>query len=633
MSVEAQKETLGFQTEVTQLLHLMINALYSNKEIFLRELISNASDAADKLRFEALANASLYEGQSDLNIHIDFDKEAKTITIKDNGIGMSRDDVIAHLGTIAKSGTKEFLANLSGDKAKDSQLIGQFGVGFYSAFIVASSVTVETRKAGLGAELGVRWVSEGKGEYSIETIEKADRGTTIILTLKDDADEFLDGFRLRNIVTKYSDHIGLPILMKKDLTDEEKKEGKEAEWEEVNKATALWTLPKSEIKEDEYKEFYKHVSHDFQDPLVWSHNKVEGKLDYTSLLYIPTNAPYDLYNRDQPRGLKLYVQRVFIMDNVEQFLPMYLRFVKGVLDSKDLPLNISREILQGNKTIESIKAALTKRVLSMLSKLAENDPEKYQTFWDAFGKVLKEGPAEDFANREKIAKLFRFSTSRLDAKEETVSLDEYIKGMQEGQDKIYYVTADGFDAARNSPLLEIFRKKRIEVLLLKDRVDEWLVSHLDEYDGKKLTSISRGDLDLGEMENEEEKQEQKEAESNFESMIEQVKNVLAAQVKDVRLTHRLTTSPACIVADESDMNANMARIMQSLGQPVPETKPILELNPKHTLIEKLKDVQDDERFAEWSRILFDQAVLSEGGALENPAQFVRRLNKLLLELM
>lgn len=639
MTVEAQKETLGFQTEVTQLLDLMINSLYSNKEIFLRELVSNASDAADKLRFEALGDPALLENSPELNIHISFDKDAKTVTIADNGIGMSREEVIEHLGTIAKSGTSDFLKNLTGDQAKDSQLIGQFGVGFYSAFIVADKVTVKTRRAGLTAEHGVQWVSKGKGEYSIENIEKANRGTEIILHLKADEDEFLSDWRLRSVITKYSDHIGLPILMEKlpetgDNAEgqEEKAEDKAPEWETINKATALWTLPKSEVKEEEYKEFYKHIAHDFQDPLTWAHNRVEGKLEYTSLLYIPSHAPFDLYNRDTPRGLKLYVQRVFIMDNVEQFLPMYLRFIKGVLDSKDLPLNISREILQGNKAVDSMRAALTKRVLSLLEKLAKNKPEEYSNFWKQFGMVLKEGPAEDFANKEKIAKLFRFSTTLFDSEEETVSLDDYIGRMQEKQDKIYYVTADSYIAAKNSPHLEIFRKKGIEVILLKDRVDEWLVSHLTEYAEKKLVSVARGDLDLGDMENEQEKQQQEKAETEYESVLKQVKEVLSERVKEVRLTHRLTSSPACIVADENDMNANMQRIMESLGQSVPEAQPIFELNPEHAIVERLRNEADEDRFAEWTNILFDQAILAEGGHLKNPAEFVQRLNKLLLEL-
>src|SRR3990167_1429715 len=635
MTVVAQKETMGFQTEVTQLLHLMINSLYSNKEIFLRELISNASDAADKLRFEALRDAALYENDPTLNIHVSYDKEAKTITICDNGIGMTRDEVVNNLGTIAKSGTRDFLAQLSSNQVKDAKLIGQFGVGFYSAFIVADKVIVRTRKAGLTAEHGVVWESDGKGQFSVENIEKTGRGTEVILYLKNDEQEFLDDWRVRSIITKYSDHIDLPILMlKAPLADKEdkKEEEKKPEWETVNKATALWTLPKSKIKDEEYKEFYKHIAHDFQDPLVWAHNKVEGNLEYTSLLYIPARAPFDLYNREQPRGLKLYVQRIFIMDNVEQFLPLYLRFVKGVIDSRDLPLNISREILQGNKTIESIRLALTKRVLEMLEKLAYDHPDKYKDFWKEFGKVLKEGPAEDFTNKEKIAKLFRFATTHADSSDENVSLDEYISRMKDKQDKIYYVTADSYEAARNSPHLEIFRKKDIEVLLLKDRVDEWLVSHLSEYSDKKIVSVARGDLNLGELEDQAEKEQHKQAENEFETVIKQVEEVLGDKVQEVRLTYRLTTSPACIVADEYDMNVNMQRIMESLGQPVPEAKPIFELNPEHAIILRLKSEQNDKRFAELTQILFDQAVLAEGGHLKNPAEFVQRLNKLLLEL-
>jgi molecular chaperone HtpG len=649
MSVEAQKETLGFQTEVTQLLNLMINSLYSNKEIFLRELVSNASDAADKLRFAAISDAALLEKDPNLNIKVTFDKDAKTITINDNGIGMSREDVINHLGTIAKSGTKEFLSQLSGDQSKDSKLIGQFGVGFYSAFIVADKVTVKTRKAGLTSEHGVLWESAGKGDYSIENIEKADRGTEITLHLKADETDFLDRFKLRGIITKYSDHVELPILMEKepvpesdedkDNADKDEKKPKKAakkadapEFETVNRATALWALPKSKIKSGEYKELYKHISHDFQEPLTWAHNKVEGKLEYTSLLYIPSQAPFDLYNRDQQHGLKLYVQRVFIMDNVEQFLPMYMRFVKGILDSNDLPLNISREILQGDKTIDNIRAALTKRVLGMLEKMAKDDSEKYNTFWKQFGAVMKEGPAEDFNNREAIAKLLRFATSLTDSEDQNVSLDEYVSRMQEGQDKIYYVSAESFAAAKNSPHLEIFRKKGIEVILLSERVDEWLVGHLTEYQEKKLISVARGDLDLGDMEDEAEKAEHEKQDANFESMVKQVKDVLGEKVKDVKLTHRLTSSPACIVADDTDMNANMQRIMASLGQEVPESKPVFELNPEHAIVERLKAEQDDDRFNEWTHILFDQAVLAEGGQLKNPAEFVQRLNRLLLEL-
>jgi len=639
MTVTAQKETLGFQTEVGRLLDLVAKSLYSNKEIFLRELVSNASDAADKLRYEGLNDSALYEQDPDLKIWIDFDKDAKTVTIRDNGIGMNREEVINHLGTIAKSGTRDFLTALSKQDAKDSHLIGQFGVGFYSAFIVADKVTVKTRRAGLTKEHGVCWESNGKEGYTIENVEQAGRGTTIILHLNEEGEEFLDNWRLRNIITKYSDHVALPILMKKsesepDGDDEkaDKKSKKAPEWETVNRATALWTLPRSKVKDEEYKELYKHISHDFEDPLTWGHNKVEGKLEYTSLLYIPKRAPFDMWQREQQRGLKLYVQRVFIMDNAEQFLPMYLRFVKGVLDSNDLPLNISREILQSNRTVETIKAALTKRVLDMLEKMAKNEPQKYDEFWGVFGKVLKEGPAEDFANRETIAKLLRFASTHTDDEKQTISLDDYIARMKEGQDKIYYVTAENFEAAKNSPHLEIFRKKGIEVLFLSDHVDEWLVAHLTEYEGKSLFSVTRGDLDLGDMEDETVKKEKEKTEKAYESMIKQVKDTLGERVKDVRITYRLTDSPACIVADENDMNANMQRIMAAMGQTMPEAKPIFELNPEHAIVKKLHDETDDARFTDWTNILFDQAVLSEGGQLKNPAQFVKQLNKLLLEL-
>lgn len=633
MAVQTQRETLGFQTEVAQLLHLMVHSLYSNKEIFLRELISNASDAADKLRFEALGDTALYENDSELVIQVYFDKDAKTLTIRDNGIGMTRDEVIANLGTIAKSGTREFLSKLTGDQKKDAKLIGQFGVGFYSAFIVADSVTVKTRKAGLTSEHGVCWESHGEGEYTIENIDKKDRGTDVILHLKQDEEEFLDDWRLRSVITKYSDHVDLPIKMKKIVAETEaEKEKQEAEWETVNRATALWTLPKSEVKEEEYKELYKHIAHDFQDPLTWAHNKVEGKVQYTSLLYIPSRAPFDLYQRDQQVGLKLYVQRVFIMDNVEHFLPSYLRFVKGIIDSPDLPLNISREILQNNKTIDTIRSGLVKRVLGMLESVAE-DKEQYRIFWKEFGKVLKEGPAEDFANREKIAKLLRFATTHDNTENEMVSLDEYIARMKEGQEKIYYITADSFAAASNSPHLEIFRKKNIEVLLLKDRVDEWLVSHLTEYAGKKLQSVTRGDLDLGKLEDQEEQESQKKVAEAFADILKHMQTVLGERVKEVRVTHRLTNSPACIVADEDDMNANMQRILQSLGQATPAAKPIFEVNPTHAIVEHVKQVADEEQFAEWTTILFEQAVLAEGGQLNNPAEFVQRLNKLLLQLV
>lgn len=634
------KQTLGFQTEVKQLLHLMIHSLYSNKEIFLRELISNASDAADKLRFAALSNAGLYENDSDLKVQVRFDKAARTVTISDNGIGMSKEEVIEHLGTIAKSGTKEFLTNLTGDQAKDAKLIGQFGVGFYSSFIVAEKVTVNTRRAGSPANEGVCWESAGEGEYTIEAIDKPTRGTEIILHLRKDEDEFLEDWRLRTIIRKYSDHITLPVEMQKQALptgdkEEDKQEESEVktpEWEKINNATALWTLSKNEIKEEEYKEFYKHVAHDFEDPLLWSHNRVEGKLEYTTLLYIPAHAPYDLFQMDQKHGLKLYVRRVFIMDDAEQFLPRYLRFVKGVVDSNDLPLNISREILQQNKQVDSIRSAVTKRVLSMLEDLAEKEPEKYTKFWNEFGKALKEGPAEDFANREAIAKLLRFATTHNDSSSQTVSLADYVKRMKPEQKKIYYVTADSFVAAQHSPHLEIFRKKGIEVLLLSDRIDEWLVAHLTEFEGKQLQSVAKGSLDIDELADEETKKEQEKTEKDFASLVEQAKKVLGDKVKDVRVTHRLTQSPACIVSDDNEMSVHMQRILKAAGQAMPTSKPIFELNPEHQLVLRLKEEQDDERFAEWIKVLFEQSIIAEGGELEDPASFVQRLNSLLLAL-
>ncbi len=637
----AQKETLGFQTEVKQLLHLVIHSLYSNKEIFLRELVSNASDAADKLRFEAIGNNTLYENDSDLYVQVDIDKDAKTITVSDNGIGMSRQDVIEHLGTIAKSGTKEFLASLTGDKAKDAHLIGQFGVGFYSAFIVADKVTVETRRAGLPATEGVCWQSDGSGEYTIEMIDKPSRGTKITLHLKADESEFLEPWRLRTIIHKYSDHIPLPVKMIKEQTsipeDNEKEVDKSQqeevieEYETVNRATALWTLPKSKINDEEYKEFYKHIGHDFEDPMLWSHNKVEGKQQYTTLLYIPARAPFDLWHRDHVRGLKLYVQRVFIMDNAEQFLPHYLRFVKGVVDSSDLPLNISREILQHNKLVDTIRSAIVKRVLNMLQKLAEDDKAQYQKFWTEFGQVLKEGPAEDFANKEEIAKLMRFATSKSEGSEQTVSLDDYIGRMKEGQDKIYYITADNYATAKHSPHLEIFNKQGIEVLLLTDRIDEWLVAHLSEYDGKQLQSVTKGDLDLGKVEDEEIKEEQKKTEVEFADLAKKIKEALGEKVKEVKISHRLTDSPACIVADENDLGGHMQRLLKAAGQEVPTSKPILEINPKHPIVKTLEKEQDG-RFDEISNILLEQSILAEGGQLEDPALFIQRLNKLLLEI-
>ncbi|GGY65640.1 molecular chaperone HtpG [Marinobacter zhanjiangensis] len=628
MTVETRKETLGFQTEVKQLLQLMIHSLYSNKEIFLRELISNASDAEDKLRFAALKDDSLYEGDTDLKIRLDYDAEAGTVTITDNGIGMSRDNVIQNLGTIAKSGTAEFLKQLSGDEKKDSKLIGQFGVGFYSSFIVADRVEVFTRPAGAPQSEGVHWESAGDGEFTIENVDLPGHGTRIVLHLKKDEKEFADGWRLRNLVKKYSDHISFPVVMKA----ESEEEGKKDEDETVNDATALWTLPRNEIKDEEYKEFYKHVAHDFEDPLTWSHNKVEGKLEYTSLLYVPKRAPFDLYNRDAPRGLKLYVQRVFIMDDAEQFLPLYLRFTKGVIDSNDLSLNISREILQNDSTVESIRNAMTKRVLDMLSKLAKKQPEDYQTFWNEFGTVLKEGPAEDFGNREKIAGLLRFASTHTGDSTQNVSLDDYIARMKEGQNKIYYITADSYTAASSSPHLEVFRKKGIEVLILSDRIDEWMMGYLSEYDGKQLQDVARGDLDLGEVETEEDKKEQEEASKEHEGLIERLKTALNDRVQEVRVTKRLTDSPACLVVGQFDMGAQMKKIMEAAGQKVPDSKPIFEVNVDHPLVQRLETEQGEERFNELSAVLFDQATLASGEQLDDPGAYVSRLNRLLLEL-
>ena len=632
MAVEAQKETLGFQTEVKQLLHLMIHSLYSNKEIFLRELISNASDAADKLRFEALSAPQLLEGDSELKIRISFDKEANTLTIADNAIGMSRDDVINHLGTIAKSGTAEFFKNLSGDAKKDSQLIGQFGVGFYSAFIVADKVEVFTRRAGAPASEGVLWSSEGEGEFDISSIEKADRGSRIVLHLKKDESEFADGWRLRNVIKKYSDHVALPIELPKEATDEESPAGAEPEWEVVNRASALWTRPRTEVIEEEYQEFYNHVSHDFENPLTWSHNKVEGKLEYTSLLYVPTRAPFDLYQREAPRGLKLYVQRVFIMDQADEFLPLYLRFIKGVVDSNDLSLNVSREILQKDPVIDSMKSALTKRVLDMLDKVAKNNTEDYQTFWDTFGQVLKEGVAEDFSNKEKIAALLRFASTQNGNDKQTVGLNQYIERMQVGQDKVYFLTGESYAQVKNSPHLEVFRKKGIEVLLLTDRIDEWLMSYLTEFAGKSFVDVARGDLDLGALDTEEDKQAQDEVAKSKEALVARLKTALGDQVADVRVSHRLTDSPAILAIGEQDLGLQMRQILEASGQKVPESKPVFEINPAHSLVEKLDTETDDERFADLSLILFDQAALAAGDSLKDPAAYVQRLNKLLVEL-
>lgn len=638
MSETAHQETHGFQTEVKQLLQLMIHSLYSNKEIFLRELVSNAADAADKLRFKALSNDSLYENDGDLHVKLSVDKEAGTVIIADNGIGMTRDQVIEHLGTIAKSGTAEFFSQLSGDQAKDSQLIGQFGVGFYSAFIVADKVTVRTRAAGEEASRGVLWESHGEGEFTVADIDKAQRGTEITLHLREDEKEFLDDWRLRSIVNKYSEHISIPVMMfKAEVPESEGPDGEKipaqpGEWEAVNKATALWTRDKSEISDEEYNEFYKHVSHDFADPLLWSHNKVEGKTEYTSLLYIPAKAPFDMWNRDQTHGLKLYVQRVFIMDDAEQFMPTYLRFVKGLLDSNDLPLNVSREILQDNKITQAIRQGCTKRVLQMLERMAKNDAEKYQAFWAEFGNVLKEGPAEDFANKEKVAGLLRFASTHTDSDAQTVSLADYIERMKEGQDKIYYITADSYQAAKSSPHLEIFRKKGIEVLLMSDRIDEWLMSHLTEFSEKQFQSITRGELDLGDLDDDESKKAQEDAEKQVEGLLERVKKALGDKVEEVKFTHRLTDSPACIVADEHGMTTQMIKLMQAAGQPVPEAKYHFELNPEHQLVKMLADIQDEDQFGQWSEVLFDQAALSEQGSLKDPASFVRKLNKLLMDL-
>ncbi|WP_348737821.1 molecular chaperone HtpG [Pseudomonas rhodesiae] len=632
MSVETQKETLGFQTEVKQLLHLMIHSLYSNKEIFLRELISNASDAVDKLRFEALSKPELLEGGAELKIRVSFDKDAKTVTLEDNGIGMSRDDAVTHLGTIAKSGTADFMKNLSGDQKKDSHLIGQFGVGFYSAFIVADKVEVFSRRAGLDASEGVHWASKGEGEFEIATIDKSDRGTRIVLHLKSGEEEFADGWRLRNIIKKYSDHIALPIELPKEQAAAEGEEAPAQEWEVVNRASALWTRPRTEIKDEEYQEFYKHIAHDYENPLSWSHNKVEGKLEYSSLLYVPARAPFDLYQREAPKGLKLYVQRVFVMDQAESFLPLYLRFIKGVVDSNDLSLNVSREILQKDPIIDSMKSALTKRVLDMLEKLAKNEPEQYKGFWKNFGQVMKEGPAEDFANKEKIAGLLRFASTQGEDGEQVVSLAEYLARAKEGQDKIYYLTGETYAQVKNSPHLEVFRKKGIEVLLLTDRIDEWLMSYLSEFDGKSFVDVARGDLDLGNLDSEEDKKAAEEVAKSKEGLVERIKTALGEAVSEVRVSHRLTDSPAILAIGEQDLGMQMRQILEASGQKVPDSKPIFEFNPAHPLIEKLDGEQNEERFGDLSHILFDQAALAAGDSLKDPAAYVRRLNKLLVEL-
>ncbi|MDH5572892.1 MAG: molecular chaperone HtpG [Gammaproteobacteria bacterium] len=628
MSVDTQKETLSFQTEVKQLLNLMIHSLYSNKEIFLRELVSNASDASDKLRFEALSDDALYEDDSDLKIHISCDKDARTITISDNGIGMNRHELMDNIGTIASSGTKKFLDNLSGDQAKDAHMIGQFGVGFYSVFIVADRVTLETRRAGLGKEHGVRWESTGEGEYSLENIEREQRGTTITLHLREDETEFTDEYRVKNIVRKYSDHISLPIMMKKtndkgELTDEE---------EAVNQGSALWSRSKSDISDDEYKEFYKHVAHDFEEPLNWLHNKVEGNQSYTSLFYIPKRAPFDLYDRDRRYGIKLYVKRVFIMDDAEQLMPNYLRFVRGIVDSDDLPLNVSREILQHNRQIDNIRNSSVKKILTSLEKIASDKPEEYAEFWNQFGNVIKEGPAEDFANKEKLAKLMRFASTHTDSNVQSVSLDDYISRMQDKQDKIYYLTTESYAAAKNSPHLEMFNKKGIEVLLMYDRVDEWMMSYMDEFSGKKLVSIAKGALDLGELEDKEDKKKTEKAEKEYKDLLGRMKTCLEGKVKEVKVSHRLTNSPSCLVVGEDAMALSMQKLLKQAGQKVPNIEPILEINPDHVLIERLRNEQDEDRFNDWAHVLFEQAMLSEGGQLDDPATYVSRVNKLFQHL-
>ncbi|MDP2810308.1 MAG: molecular chaperone HtpG [Rhodocyclaceae bacterium] len=623
------RETMGFQAEVKQLLHLMIHSLYSNREIFLRELVSNASDACDKLRFESLHNPALLDGEGDFNIRIGFDINAKTLTVADNGVGMSREEVISNLGTIAKSGTREFFSHLTGDQQKDTNLIGQFGVGFYSSFIVAERVVVTTRRAGVAADQAVRWESDGSGEFTVEMVEKAARGTEITLHLREGQDDLLSGWKLRSIIRKYSDHIVQPIVMKK----EEWKDGAETatfDDETVNKASALWARSKSDITEDEYKEFYKHVAHDFEEPLIWAHARVEGKQEYTQLLYIPARAPFDMWDRNARHGVKLYVRRVFIMDDAEQLMPTYLRFVRGVVDSADLPLNVSREILQESKDIEAIRNGCSRRVLTMLEDLAENEKEKFAKFWGEFGRALKEGVGEDFANKDKIAKLLRFASTQADTTDETVALADYLGRMKPEQDKIYYITAETFNAAKNSPHLEIFRKKGIEVLLLTDRVDEWVVSHLTEFEGKQLVSVAKGDLDLGKLEDEAEKKEQESAAGEFKDLTDKIAKALGDKIKEVRVTHRLTDSPACLVADEQGMSGNLARILKAAGQKAPDSKPVLEINPRHPVVLRLKT--EEKKFDDWAAVLFDQALLAEGGQLDDPASFVKRMNQLLLEM-
>jgi molecular chaperone HtpG len=638
MTVKAAKETLEFQTEARQILHLMTHSLYSNKEIFVRELISNASDACDKLRFEALADAELYQGDTDLKITVDFDKEAKTVTIRDNGIGMTRDEVVENIGTIASSGTRKFLEKLTGDQAKDSQMIGQFGVGFYSSFIVADKVTLTTRRAGHAEDDAVRWESDGQGSFTLENVKKETRGTEVVLHLKDDEIEFADNFRLRHIIKQYSDHISLPVMMLKtdfkdedDAEKEDKKDKKEAapEYERVNSAAALWARDRKDVKDEEYKEFYKHVSMDFEDPLAWVHSKVEGNQSYTSLLYIPRKAPFDLYDREHKRGIKLYVKRIFIMDDADQLMPTYLRFVKGVIDSDDLPLNVSREILQKNKVIDRIRGASVKKILGLLETMAKDQPEDYALFWKTFGQAMKEGPIEDYGNKERIAKLLRFSSTETGSEEQTVSLDDYVSRMKEGQDKIYYITADNFKAAKNSPHLEVFRKKGIEVLLLSDRVDEWLVSHLTEFEEKQLQSVARGDLDLGDADDKDEKAAQEKADKDYVEVIERMKKTLDDTISDARVSQRLTDSPSCLVLGANDMTPQMQQIMQAAGQYVPKSKPVLELNPSNALVQKLRDIKDDVEFNDWSHLLFEQAQLAAGEQLDDAAEFVKRVNRLL----
>jgi len=632
MTVEAHKETLGFQAEVQQLLRLVAHSLYSHKEVFLRELISNASDACDKLRFEALTDSALYENDPELKIRVSFDKDAHTIAISDNGVGMDRQEVIDNIGTIARSGTRQFMQKLTGDQAKDANLIGQFGVGFYSSFVVADKVTLRTRRAGMGPEHGVLWESNGEGEYSLETVEKADRGTEVVLHLREEDSDLLNEWQLRSIITKYSDHITLPVMMPVQKPAEDQDAPPVIVEERINQAAALWARPKQEIKDEEYHEFYKHVGHDFEDPLAWTHHRVEGKLEYTSLLFIPARAPFDLWDRDQRHGVKLYVQRVFIMDDAEHLMPRYLRFVRGVIDSNDLPLNISRELLQGSKVVDSIRAGSVKKVLGLLEDMAGNDAEKYRKFWKEFGRVLKEGPAEDYSNREQIARLLRFASTHNDTADQTVALADYLGRMKDGQDKVYYISADSFAAAKNSPHLEIFRKKGLEVLLLTDRVDEWLMSHLADFEGKQFQSVAKGALDLDKIASEAEKQEQKQAEDQYKDLLTRVKEVLGDKVKDVRVSSRLTDSPACLVVDDYALSVHLERLLRDAGQNVPMSKPYLELNPGHPLIARLKNEVDAARFGDWTNLLFEQAMLAEGGQLEDPASFVKRLNGLLLAM-